>query len=279
MRLISLHTDAVRALERLRVPFDDLTPEGLWGSSYHLIGVTAEQLAVLDSWHIGVNDVTPRALASFVEAAPQLKEMWPTPAPLRVRAVSESRTELPRPDLARLEAPREKPRTEAFRVEHPRPELMKSQPQETRRDVADTPVPMHDEPKKHGDVLEREIVGRAAAAAEAKGDTGVATDGKATNGNGGATAAFAAPAAPAGAGTAAGKLDPTRLRVSVGGKYREASVESGKILLDGKSFDSPAQATKSVAPAKGDWVFWEYFDNDAGKWRMLDRDWQPGTSN
>ncbi|MDB4874264.1 MAG: hypothetical protein JWM41_710, partial [Gemmatimonadetes bacterium] len=110
-----------------------------------------------------------------------------------------------------------------------------------------------------------EAAGAASAASAAAADQPEDTD--ASDGH---TASFAPPAAPA------DRRDPTKLRVSVGGKYREASVKKGKILLDGQSFDSPAQATKSVAPAKGDWVFWEYFDADAGKWRMLDRDWQPG---
>src|SRR5947209_3018607 len=83
MRLISLHADAVRALERLRVPFDDLTPDGLWGSSYHLIGITEEQRAVLDAWNLGVNDVTPRVIADASGLTPQLKESWPQQQPAR----------------------------------------------------------------------------------------------------------------------------------------------------------------------------------------------------
>src|SRR6185312_11955268 len=65
MRLISLHDDTVRLLERLRIPFDDLTPDGLWGSPYHLVGVTAEQRAVLDTWNLDVNDLTPVMMAGL----------------------------------------------------------------------------------------------------------------------------------------------------------------------------------------------------------------------
>jgi hypothetical protein len=105
------------------------------------------------------------------------------------------------------------------------------------------------------------MVGRAAAAAEV--GLATATPDRAGNGAGGA---------------APSRDEPAKIRVSIGGKYREAAVKKGKIVLDGQSYDSTAQAIKSVAPAKGDWVFWEYFDAEAGKWRMLDRDWQPGTA-
>ena len=236
MRLISLHVDTVRSLERLRIPYDDLTPDGLWGTSYHLVGLTGDQRAVLDSWNLEVNDVTPAKLGGVGELAPQLKEVWP-----------------------------------ARRA----PEPVRDTPRESH-------VAVNAESKKHGDPLgnaaEREMVGRAAAAAEAAGgsvgprDTSAASDasGKATNGNG--TAGAAAPAA------AAIRSDPTKLRVSVGGKYREAAVKKGKILLDGQSYDSPAQAASAVPGARGDWVFWEYYDAEAGKWKILDRDWQPGPS-
>jgi hypothetical protein len=246
MRLISLHVDAVRALERLRIPFDDLTPDGLWGSPYHLIGLTAEQRSVLQAWNVNVNDITPQALSNLADLAPQLRENWPprrTDAPsMTTQATTQATTTTPQParDFGRDAG------------------------------VDSAVVAPADDLKKQGDplghaALEREMVGRAAAAAEASGGDAAA----AKQSNGQANGA-------AGAGTE--QRDPTKLRVSVGGKYREASVKQGKILLDGQTYDSPAAAQKAVPAAKGDWVFWEYFDADAGKWRMLDRDWQPGGS-
>ncbi len=239
MRLISLHDDTVRLLERLRIPFDDLTPDGLWGSPYHLVGITAEQRAVLDSWNLDVSDLTPAMMAGLggVGAA----ETRP-PRRLSPPAAPEVR-----PDPAR----------DNLRIA-PAPSI-----------ATPSPVVMGTEPKHHGDPLgdaagEHEMVGRAAAAAEA----GLAVTGQQAGTNG-----------AAGAGAAAApREEPTKIRVSIGGKYREAAVKKGKIVLDGQSYDSPAQATKSVAPAKGDWVFWEYFDAEAGKWRMLDRDWRPGST-
>jgi hypothetical protein len=241
MRLVSLHIDTVRSLERLRIPFDDLTPDGLWGSPYHLVGLTPEQRAVLDSWNLDVNDVTPDMMTGAADVVPQIRESWP--------------------------AKRLQPGRDALA------DALVEAPAERARD-AEVAVPMVAETKAQGDPLgqaaaERELVGRAAAAAEAS-----ATEApKPADANGSHTASFAPPAAPA------AKRDPTKLRVSVGGKYREAAVKKGKIVLDGQSFDSPAQAIKSVSAAKGDWVFWEYFDSDAGKWRMLDRDWQPGAAS
>src|SRR5215208_1613704 len=69
MRLICLNAEAVRALTNLHVPFDDLTPTGLWGSDLHLIGVGPEQRDVLARWGIELQDVTPRAFEGAAEAA------------------------------------------------------------------------------------------------------------------------------------------------------------------------------------------------------------------
>jgi hypothetical protein len=234
MRLISLHDDTVRLLERLRIPFDDLTPDGLWGSPYHLVGVTPEQRAVLDSWNLDVNDLTPVMMAGLSGGA--------------------------NGQLAESRGPRRSPES--------RPEPARDTARATQSGPSSSgshAAVMPSEPKHHGDPLgdaagEREIVGRAAAAAE----VGLAAVSPDRVGNGGA-------AAPP-------RDEPAKIRVSIGGKYREAAVKKGKIVLDGQSFDSPAQAAKSVAPAKGDWVFWEYFDAEAGKWRMLDRDWRPGSA-
>jgi hypothetical protein len=65
----------------------------------------------------------------------------------------------------------------------------------------------------------------------------------------------------------------TRLRISVAGKYTEATVANGKIVVAGRSFDSPDQAAAELTKSRGDWTFWEYYDSADGKWRMLTRDW------
>jgi hypothetical protein len=67
----------------------------------------------------------------------------------------------------------------------------------------------------------------------------------------------------------------TRLRVSAGGKYREAVVKDGKILLDGVAYDSTTDALQALAVGERDWVFWELFDAETGKWRILEGEWHP----
>jgi hypothetical protein len=65
----------------------------------------------------------------------------------------------------------------------------------------------------------------------------------------------------------------TRLRISVAGKYTEATVANGKIIIGSRTFDSPDQAAAELTKSRGDWTFWEYYDSTDGKWRMLTRDW------
>jgi hypothetical protein len=69
MRLICIHSDTVAALQRLHTPFDDLTPEGLWGSPYHLVGVSGEQRDVLTAFNVDFEDITPDALERTSAAA------------------------------------------------------------------------------------------------------------------------------------------------------------------------------------------------------------------
>src|SRR5829696_7165810 len=62
MRLLCVHTDTIQALSRLHTPFDDLTPDGLWGTPYHLIGVSTEQRDVLKAFNVDLEDITPASL-------------------------------------------------------------------------------------------------------------------------------------------------------------------------------------------------------------------------
>jgi hypothetical protein len=63
MRLVCLHADTIDALKRLSIQFDDLTPNGLWSSQYHLVGLTRAQLDALETFQVPVEDVTPAQLA------------------------------------------------------------------------------------------------------------------------------------------------------------------------------------------------------------------------
>jgi hypothetical protein len=62
MRLICLHADTVRALQRLGTAVDDLTPTGLWDTPYHLVTVSPEQREALQRLRVALDDVTPKAL-------------------------------------------------------------------------------------------------------------------------------------------------------------------------------------------------------------------------
>ena len=62
MRLLCVHNDIVAALRRLHTPFDELTPNGLWGTPYHLVGVSSEQRDVLTAFNVAFADITPDAL-------------------------------------------------------------------------------------------------------------------------------------------------------------------------------------------------------------------------
>jgi len=150
MRLLCLHEETVRSLQRLHMPFDDLTPEGLWSTPYHLVGVSAEQCEVLQNFNVDLEDLTPTAFqgknAGFAEAL----------------AIS---------------------------------------PQ--------TPI---------------------------------------RNGQ--------------------------KLRTSHRGKYVEATVQGGKVMLDGRGYDSPASASRGITQDRSEWGFWEYYDEGAGRWNVLSREWQ-----
>ena len=155
MRLLCVHTDTINALQRLHTPFDDLTPEGLWGTPYHLIGVSTEQRDVLKAFNVDLEDITPAS-------------------------------------------------------------------------------------------LQRALGGGATAAENLSAGNG----GQIRNG--------------------------ARLRTSFRGRYLEATVQGGKILLDGRSYDSPTHASRGITTNRNEWGFWEVFDDQSGRWQVLEREWQTG---
>ena len=155
MRLLCVHTDTINALQRLHTPFDDLTPEGLWGTPYHLIGVSTEQRDVLKAFNVDLEDITPAS-------------------------------------------------------------------------------------------LQRALGGGAAAENLSFGNGSQIRNG-------------------------------ARLRTSYRGRYLEATVQGGKILMDGRSYDSPSHASRGITTNRNEWGFWEFFDDQSGRWQVLEREWQTGT--
>ena len=154
MRLLCVHTDTINALQRLHTPFDDLTPDGLWGTPYHLIGVSTEQRDVLKAFNVDLEDITPAS-------------------------------------------------------------------------------------------LQRALGGGAATESLSAGNGSQIRNG-------------------------------ARLRTSYRGRYLEATVQGGKILLDGRSYDSPAHASRGITTNRNEWGFWEFFDDQSGRWQVLEREWQTG---
>lgn len=62
MRLVCIHSDTVEALQRLGTSIDDLTPNGLWDTPYHLVTLSSEQRDALQRLRVSMDDVTPKAL-------------------------------------------------------------------------------------------------------------------------------------------------------------------------------------------------------------------------
>src|SRR5918912_1107405 len=67
MRLVCIHADTVDALQRLNIQVDDLTPQGLWSTPYHLVGLTADQSDALEQFQVEMEDLTPAPLLQAVD--------------------------------------------------------------------------------------------------------------------------------------------------------------------------------------------------------------------
>jgi hypothetical protein len=80
MRLLCLHADTVQALQRLGTAVDDLTPQGLWDTPFHLVTVSPEQRDALQRLRVTLDDVTPTALRDFAGASPAVSRARPTDA-------------------------------------------------------------------------------------------------------------------------------------------------------------------------------------------------------
>jgi hypothetical protein len=90
MRLLCLHVDTVEALQSLGTSVDDLTPDGLWDTPYHLVSVSAEQRDALQRLRVTLDDVTPTALRDGGAAA--AAAVTPTAGSREAGAVSEAVT-------------------------------------------------------------------------------------------------------------------------------------------------------------------------------------------
>jgi hypothetical protein len=288
MRLVCMHADMVDALKRLSIEFDDLTPSGLWSSQYHLVGLTPEQMEALEVFRVEVEDVTPAQLAQAEGAEVRSDARGAAAA---ARALSAAATS----------APTHGALAGAMAVPQAAHELATAAP------AAGSSEQGGREPGRAATGTESEVplaqtrdagVRATEGKAESRPDAKPATQGAPGGAPAGGAPATTGPQQPSGqktvgakgGGTASGqagrkgqpqpsaqgggqRYGTTRLRISVAGKYTEATVANGKIVVAGRTFDSPDQAAAELTKSRGDWTFWEYYDSTDGKWRMLTRDW------
>jgi hypothetical protein len=252
MRLVCLHADTVDALKRLHIQLDDLTPSGLWSSQYHLVGLTLDQFQALEAFGVEAEDVTPAPLAQAVSERPK-----PAAGEAAMRAARPAPTARPeKPGLAAEAAEREPARA-----------------------TGESEVPLlqaRDGAPKGGEM-------RGEAKGQPQGSDAQAAGGQQGGAQKAGGKASGAQVLPPGQGKPKGqtpqaqaggqRYGTTRLRISGAGKYTEATVANGKIVIGGRTFDSPDQAAAELTKSRGDWTFWEYYDSTDGKWRMLTRDW------
>jgi hypothetical protein len=267
MRLVCIHADTVDALKRLNIEFDDLTPEGLWSSPYHLVGLTADQCDALEQFQVPIEDLTP---APLLQAADQ--EVRGAARTGSAQGATAQAGAAGGGAVASDQTGRETLRAAGTATESEVP-LAQARDGGTRAGAeAKAEAKPEGKPAAQAQQQPVAVPGRAqgapaAPAAAAKGGGPIMPGQAPRKGQ---------PAPSAQGGQAAGsspRYGTTRLRISVAGKYTEATVANGKIVVGGRSFDSPDQAAAELTKSRGDWTFWEYYDTADGKWRMLTRDW------
>jgi hypothetical protein len=272
MRLVCLHADTVDALKRLHIQFDDITPSGLWSSQYHLVGLTQDQFEALEVFRVEAEDITPAQLAQAVNARPKPAVDEAAAAGARPTHATRPTTPAPSADAAGREPARAGAASES--------EVPLAQARDDTKG-GEMRAETKAEPKPDGKTTTQVSSPQPATPQSSGTQAGGGQQGSAQKGGG---KGGGAPVAPGAQGNRKGqpaqgqpgggqRYGTTRLRISVAGKYTEATVANGKIVVGGRTFDSPDQAAAELTKSRGDWTFWEYYDSTDGKWRMLTRDW------
>jgi hypothetical protein len=271
MRLVCLHADTVDALKRLNIQFDDLTPTGLWSSQYHLAGLTPEQFDALEVFQVQAEDITPAQLTQAARERPRAaagetaaSEPRPTPAARPETSVA------PVADTAGREPARAGGVSES--------EVPLAQARDVAARGVEVKAENRGEPKPDGKTTGQTSPQSGPPNAAPQAASGQQAFGQKGGGKGGGPQVTPPAQAnrkgqPAQGQSGGQRYGTTRLRISVAGKYTEATVANGKIVVSGRSFDTPDQAAAELTKSRGDWTFWEYYDSTDGKWRMLTRDW------
>jgi hypothetical protein len=275
MRLLALRAETMQAMRRLKLPCDDITPIGLWGSDMYLIGVNNEQFEVLRLWNVQTEDITPATLRDFhteTAAVPTTPSAGNAASDARITA-----TETPR-ETSSLSAPKASPVSprsapSAWAAVAPEPAPAPTRAQKTAArsyDAAPTPPAAVDvapvsAPVAQAPAPEAPTRARQDAASDSVSGNGTAAS-VAPNGAGDTEAKPAAPKEKQ--ESSAGKL-----RMTVDGEHLYAEIKGGKIVLKDRTYDSLAHARDSIRRERNKVAVWEYFDEGVKSWRpVLNRD-------
>lgn len=277
MRLLAIRAETMQGIRRLKLPCDDITPLGLWGSDMFLIGVNNDQFEVLRTWNVQTEDVTPAALREFhteAPAIPTFPSAGNTASGARPSAIGTSSATSPSLSPADTPSPPVSaaaiPGTPAPAPGAPAPAApapaaaaaTKASPPPAKGGAAAVaPAPRVEAsvaphvngaaiPDRQGPALtlETNAAPRAARSEPAKGSDPKAVEPKESNANAG------------------------KLRMTVDGEHLYAEIKGGKIQLKDRTYDSLAHARDSIRRERNKVAVWEYFDEGVKAWRVLNRD-------
>jgi hypothetical protein len=301
----------MQAMRRLKLPCDDITPIGLWGTDMYLIGVNNDQFEVLRLWNVQTEDITPATLRDFHTDEPAI----PT-TPSAGNAASDARytaTEAPKPappssaPASAPEAPAPKPaaaktvsRAATLAASPPSPPAAQSvsaSPASPTLELSSSSTALVQPSAPEGPTLVRSEPGSDTGRGNGSASSPNASerrDGPAlTLESSAASATRGAPPEEAMAKRGKGARGDTdartaapkepkegkdkessagKLRMTVDGEHLYAEIKGGKIVLKDRTYDSLAHARDSIRRERNKVAVWEYFDEGVKAWRVLNRD-------
>ena len=274
MRLLAIRAETMQGIRRLKLPCDDITPLGLWGSDMFLIGVNNDQFEVLRTWNVQTEDVTPAALREFhteAPAIPTFPSAGNTASGARPSAIGTSSATSPSLSPAGTPSP---PVSAAVIPGTPAP-------------APGAPVPVAPAPAPAAKVSSPAKGGAAAVAPAPRVEASAAplVNGAAVSERQSPALTLETNAAPRAARSEPAKgSDPKaaepkessanagKLRMTVDGEHLYAEIKAGKIQLKDRTYDSLAHARDSIRRERNKVAVWEYFDEGVKAWRVLNRD-------
>lgn len=312
MRLLALRAETMQAMRRLKLPCDDITPIGLWGSDMFLIGVNNDQFEVLRLWNVQTEDVTPATLRDLHTESAAI----PT-SPSAGNAASGARSSAKgAPSAAPTSTPTAsapEARAESSPSGGPAGADASVRPAGGQSATIDRAAVLLDrdsdadvpEPSARGksaiDMQPASVPAAPVAAPSAAGAGATVarpSDARAKNGSAGSPSVTGTPSEDRGGADL--KLDPSsprsegkapeaeskpatdtakdsgsnagKLRMTVDGEHLYAEIKGGKIVLKDRTYDSLAHARDSIRRERNKVAVWEYFDEGVKAWRVLNRD-------